>query len=587
LWNRIKGAYKNIYDGIINSLMLRSLQFVITISFAVVTILVILFVGLTLYKRFELSAEKNTSLNANQLTDQINSNIEYYLSSMIKVSDSLEQNIYLDRNIPNLKLQDQMNVLHSTREDIASLAIFSDRGELIMGTSADSLKDNAHVVNADWFNTALYKSEHLFFSPPHVQNLFQGNNQWVVSLSRAINYYQENELVKGVLLVDMNFSTIGELCQNVSIGKRGYIYIVDADNNIIYHPQQQLINLGLKTENNQDFLGTYVEPSSEGNRLITVKSVRYTNWKLVAVSYMSELVTSRKNISNFLIFVLLFCTMFIIFIFIFISDRISRPIKQLEKYMKRVEEGEFDIYIDVKGEDEVVRLSKAFNIMVSKIRNLMDQVIIEQEAKRKSELEALQSQINPHFLYNTLDSIVWMSENKKNEEVIKMITSLAKLFRISISRGKNIITVEQEIEHARNYLIIQKVRYKNKFEFEITAEEQVLKYKTLKLILQPLIENAIYHGIEYMVDEGTIKISASEVDGKLLMQVSDNGLGIEPEKLENLLQYETKSEAGSGVGIKNVHERIQLRFGKEYGLEVESELEEGTCIKIWLPLIKD
>lgn len=585
--NRIKRAYNKIYDGIINSLKLRSLQFVITISFAVVTILAILFVGLTLSKRFEISAEKNTSLNANQLTDQINSNIEYYLSSMIKVSDSLEQSIYLDRNIPNLKLQDQMNVLQGTREDIASLAIFSNKGELIMGTPAAPLKENSHVYNEDWFNAALYKSDGLFFSPPHVQNLFQRNHQWVVSLSRAINYYEGDKLVKGVLLVDMNFSTISELCQNVSIGKRGYIYIVNAEDNIIYHPQQQLINLGLKTENSQDFLGTYVEPSGEGNRLITVKSVKYTNWKVVAVSYMSELVTSRKDISNFMMFIFLFCTMFIIFIFIFISERISRPIKQLERYMKRVEEGEFDIYIDVKGEDEVVRLSKAFNIMVSKIRNLMDQVIIEQEAKRKSELEALQSQINPHFLYNTLDSIVWMSENKKNEEVIKMITALAKLFRISISRGKNIITVEQEIEHARNYLIIQKIRYKNKFEFEITAEDKVLKYKTLKLILQPLIENAIYHGIEYMVDQGLIEISASEVEGKLLMEVSDNGLGIDPEKLENLLQYETKAEAGSGVGVKNVHERIQLRFGKEYGLEVESELEEGTRIKIWLPIIKD
>jgi two-component system sensor histidine kinase YesM len=225
--------------------------------------------------------------------------------------------------------------------------------------------------------------------------------------------------------------------------------------------------------------------------------------------------------------------------------------------------------------------------MVSRIKFLMGQIVLEQEAKRKSEINALQAQINPHFLYNTLDSIVWMAEHEKNGDVITMVTALAKLFRISISKGKNIITVQEELEHVKNYLIIQTKRYKSKFKFEIEAQEDILNYKTLKLILQPIVENSIYHGIEYMVDEGFIKISVGVIDGKLLFQVRDNGLGMAPETCKYLLVQETKSKSGSGVGVKNVHERIQLSYGKEYGLEIESELEIGTSVRIWLPLIKD
>ena len=546
-----------------------------------------LFVGILIYNKSSNLLENNATLSTKQLVNQVNSNIEYYLKSTKEVSNLLEKNIYLNENIPNSKLQDQMNVIQTIREDITSVAVFSDKGELIIGSPSLILKDKVNIINQDWFKSAINKSENIKFSLPHVQNLFNGKHDWVVSLSRGIYFYSGAKKVRGVLLVDMNYSTIGQLCQNISIGKRGYIYIVDSDNNIIYHPQQQLINIGLKSEKREDYLGSYIEDSDEGKKLVTIKTVNYTNWKVVAVAYMSEISDLKKTGTNFIGWILFVCIILVIFIFGFISAKISHPIKELEESMKRVEEGEFNIYIDVKGEDEVERLATAFNLMISKVRYLMGQIVIQQEAKRKSELDALQAQINPHFLYNTLDSIVWMAENGKNDGVITMVTALAKLFRISISRGRNIITVREEIEHAKNYLIIQKIRYKNKFKFEIITQEEVLEYKTTKLILQPLIENSIYHGIEYMVDEGFIRISVSITNGKLLYEVSDNGLGIDPEKLKHLLEYRVKTDSGSGVGVKNVHERIQIRYGMGYGLEIQSEIEEGTTIKIWLPLIKE
>jgi two-component system, sensor histidine kinase YesM len=585
--NKIIRFLKNRFNVVVNSFKVRGIQFIITISFTLITVLAMLFVGIVIYNKFSNSLENSAALSTKQLVNEVNSNIEYYLKSTKDVSNLLDKNIYLNENIPNSKLQDQMNVIQNIRGDIASLAVFSDKGELIIASPTSVLKDKANIIDQEWFKSALNETDNVIFSLPHVQNLFNGKHDWVVSLSRAIYFYKGNKRIRGVLLVDMNYSIIGQLCQNISIGKRGYIYIVDSDNNIIYHPEQQLINIGLKSENREDYLGSYLESSDEGERLVTIKTVNYTNWKVVAVAYMSEILDFKNAITNFIGWILLVCIILIIFIFGFISAKISHPIKQLEESMKMVEAGEFDIYIDVKGEDEVERLATAFNLMISKVRYLMGQIVIEQEAKRKSELNALQAQINPHFLYNTLDSIVWMAENEKSDGVITMVTALAKLFRISISRGKNIITVREEMEHAKNYLIIQKIRYKDKFNFEIIAQKEVLEYKTLKLILQPLIENSIYHGIEYMVDEGFIKISASITNGKLLYEIRDNGLGIEPEKLKKLLDYKVKTNTGSGVGVKNVHERIQLSYGLEFGLEIQSKIEEGTTIKIWLPLIEE
>ncbi len=221
--------------------------------------------------------------------------------------------------------------------------------------------------------------------------------------------------------------------------------------------------------------------------------------------------------------------------------------------------------------------------MVGRIGELMEQIIHEQEQKRRGELEVLHAQIHPHFLYNTLNSVVRMAGSGKSEDVITMITSLSKFFRISLSRGKHIITVQEELEHIRNYLIIQKIRYKNKFEFEINADPDVMGCPTLKLILQPIVENAIYHGIEYMVDEGLITITAGIEDGKVLIQVKDNGVGIPPDKLASLLSGAPGTGEGSGVGLRNVHERIRLYYGADYGLTIESQPDVGTTVCVWIP----
>lgn len=582
---------KKVSERLSDFLRFKSIRFIITVSFACITVSAMVFIGVILSGKFSKTSEQNVALSTTHVIEQVSLNLDNYQKSMVGISNLIERSINNAQKLPDNKLEEKLDVILDTRDDIVSIAIFTDKGKLVEGTPFSKLKDNVKVTEQEWFSKGLVNPNGTFLSAPHVQNLFDGKYNWVLSLSKPVSFNYNGEMVQGILLIDMNFNSIEQLCKKVNLGNRGYIYILDSQNNIIYHPQQELIYAGLKSEENEEAYkntyGTFKQKVNNEERLLTIKSVGYTDWKVVAISYMEELSATKNSMTNFSVLILVLGIVFVILIFIFISAKITKPIKQLDESMKMVEEGDLDVTVDIKGDKEVVHLSRSFNIMISKIKQLMQQIVIEQESKRKSELDALQAQINPHFLYNTLDSIVWMAENGNSQDVITMVTSLARLFRISISRGKNIITVKEELEHARNYLIIQKVRYKSKFNFHIEAEDEILQYKTLKLLLQPIIENALYHGIEYMVEEGSINITAKKVQEKLLFEVRDNGLGMKSEVLENILSYIANTKGGSGVGVKNVHERIQLSFGSEYGLKIESEIEEGTVVKIWLPLLKD
>ena len=271
----------------------------------------------------------------------------------------------------------------------------------------------------------------------------------------------------------------------------------------------------------------------------------------------------------------------------YISARITAPIQELEKSVNALEAGELDAEVYMGGSYEIRHLGRSISDMAKRIQTLMDDIVMEHESKRKSEFDTLQSQINPHFLYNTLDIIVWMIENEQKQEAVKVVTALARFFRISLSKGKSIIPVRDELEHVRNYLMIQQKRFKNKFTYQIEAGPEVFPMASLKLMLQPLVENAIYHGMEFMDGDGEILIRVWQEGEKLIFIIRDNGLGMTKEKAEGLLTGETHSVSGkgSGIGVKNVNERIRLYFGEGYGLSIFSEPDEGTTVQISLPAV--
>jgi len=569
----------------------RKIQVLISFSSITITILAVVLVSFLLFNRFTKAAEENAYLNLGQIIEQVNANLEMYVSGMQDIFQVAQDKMSEASDITDEpKLKEQLETLLGTRQDLVSIALFTTKGELVRGVPAYPMRRNTRLTEQSWFESAIRNPEELQFSPPHIQNLFKSEYRWVVSMSRLITYRDNSRDQEGVLVMDINFRTIDELSQRVSLGKKGYVYIIDSVGNIVYHPQQQLIYAGLKYENIEPVLnyayGSYVDETEGEQRLITIQTVKPAGWKIVGVAYAEEFLTTRKELGGFLYGFLLAAIAVILVINLYVSARISQPIRRLERSVKMVEKGDFGTSVHVGGAYEVEQLSKRFNLMLRRIRELMDQIIREQEAKRKSELDVLQSQINPHFLYNTLNSVTRMAELGRTEEVVTTITSLSRFFRISLSKGDHIITVQEELEHIRHYLIIQTIRFKNKFTYEIRAEEGTLDCLTLKLILQPLVENAIHHGIEKSAEAGFIGVYARFTEDHLELIVKDNGIGMTEETLGKLLSGALRSEKGSGVGVTNVQERVSLYYGKPYGLFFESEPEEGTSVTIKLPIVK-
>ncbi|MFU1793817.1 sensor histidine kinase [Paenibacillus azoreducens] len=569
------------------SFKLRSIQTIITVSFTLVTILVVIAVSIMLYNKFAKTAEENAYLNIQQIIEQVDYHLELYVKGMQDIFEVVEDQIHKSQGITSPILREQLSTLLDTREDLVSVGLFSPEGKLVLDIPNLEMRRNTRLTQQSWFESAHVHPQQLSFSAPHIQNLYKGQYKWVVSLSRMITYRDQGATKKGILLVDVNFRTIDELSRKVALGKRGYAYIIDDLGNIVYHPQQQLIYAGLKYENLEPVFdyayGSYTDNPGGETRYITVRTVDPIKWKIIGVAYPDEIVTTKKDLNEFIFWFLLVVCAAVVILAVFVSAKIAQPLRRLEQSVQSVGEGDFSTPILVSGAYEVVQLSKRFNFMLHRIRQLMDQIIYEQEAKRRSELDVLQAQINPHFLYNTLNSVVRLAEKGKKDEIVATITSLSKFFRISLSKGKNIITLGEELEHVRHYLIIQKIRFKNKFNYVIDYDIEILSCLTLKLILQPIVENAIVHGIEKMSDEGYIHISASIQDSRLVITVSDNGLGMSRQVMDRLLTGVSRS-GGSGVGVRNVHERIRLYYGKNYGLSFESELEAGTTVTITLPV---
>lgn len=572
-----------------------SIQMVISLSFTAVAVTGMALMGLSLVWRFSAGAEELANENTRRMLSQVNMNLDSYLRRMMRVSDAMYYQVIKNTDLESDRLEPGMELLYEeNRDELVSIAVFDGQGALVAGTPLNALKAGADPASSDWYQAALDRMENLHFSAPHIQNLFEDPDygyRWVVSLSRYVQLTRAGITYSGVLLVDMSFSGIEQVCRDVELTNGGYLYLTDAAGELIYHPRQQLIYAGLAAENNLAAAaladGTHQETFGGEERLVTVKTVGYTGWKLVGVVPRAGAGDDGGYTFLFGLSMLLFSAFLLAFLNFRISARISDPIRRLEQSVKELEAGAEQVVIREDGCYEVRRLAHSIASMVSTMRHLMDDIIRQEQQKRRSELEVLQSQINPHFLYNTLDSVIWMTEAGRYEEAIQMVTSLARLFRISLSRGDSLIPLTEELEHARHYMTIQQIRYRDKFSTRISAQPDTRQLYTLKLIVQPLLENAIYHGMAGCEEDGRITVTAKREGDDLVIDVSDNGTGMPPEVAKGLLDEnrpQTRT-SGSGIGVRNVHRRIRLTFGERYGLEVFSEPDEGTTVRIRLPLI--
>ncbi len=563
---------------------------VIAVSFTVISIIGMLSIGIIYFSTYTNNSQRQIVEDNTQLVSQVEVNLTNYLRNMMRISDSLYYNVIKDTDFESDNIDREMTLLYeANRDNLVSIACFETDGTLVAAAPVTTLKSHASIAEQEWFVRALKKPENHHFSSSHVQNLFVDSDNryyWVISLSRGIELTRDGNTTSGILLVDMNFSGIEHLFTKVNSNELGYMYLVDREGEIVYHPKQNLIYSRIAKENNIAAAeyddGTHMEKFQGEERIVIVKTVGYTGWKIVSVIEKENL--HLNNINAVWMTVLSIAILMLIVINQCISIVVTRPLHKLEKSVKQLDL-QYPDKIYVGGPEEIRHLGETLRAMVFQMKKLMDDRVKEQEEKRKNELDALQSQINPHFLYNTLDSIVWMIESERYEEAVEMITALANLFRISLSQGKTIITIKEEFQHAQNYSNIQKMRFKNQFQVNFLLDEKLEKYLTIKLIIQPLLENAIYYGMEVTDGDGEILVSGYELDGDIYIDVVDNGIGMPPEQVERLLTGEPyKRKRGSGIGLRNVDRRIKLYFGENYGLKIKSEPDVGTKITIHLPM---
>ena len=573
----------------------NSIRSTIFVYFTVTALAASLLITISLYQRLSTQVGEVVQEENQSLINQVARSVESYLRTVMKLSDSLYYGAVKNADLSSQSINNEITLLYDNNKDnVDNIALFTQGGEIVEAVPAARLKNSLDVTREEWFHNALEKTENQHFSDPHVQYVFENNEnqyRWVVSLSRAVELTEGTSTTQGVLLVDLSYSSLEHLFDGVTTGKGGYVYLIGSDGEILYHPRIQLIDSGRLKENNKMAAGykdgNHKEIFEGKSRIITVRSVGYTGWKIVGVTPKSVISLNSIKTRLFIVFMITLILFILILINSYISSRITNPIKELEKSVGILEEGDLETDVSIGGSYEIQHLGNSIKNMAIQIRVLMDDIVAEHEAKRKQEFDTLQSQINPHFLYNTLDIIVWMIENEQKNEAVKAVTALARFFRISLSKGKSIITVRDELEHVRSYLMIQQMRFKNKFTYEIEAEEECMGFTSLKLILQPLVENAIYHGMEFMDGEGEIKLSVFKKEKDLMITVSDNGLGMTQDQVLSLFSDEVRvtSKKGSGIGVKNVNERIKLYFGERYGLTIDSEPDEGTTIAIRLPAV--
>lgn len=533
------------------------------------------------YKNSMFSSAYVTSKQSVAQADETVSN---YIFSIKSKLDNLC--IETDKCTDAASLKKVISTASRLEDDIYCVSVYDMQGNVLSnGNDTDeNIKDGLTDLS---FDKSVYSNlkDGYAISQPHVNTLYQNKYPWVVTIAKKeySNLFSQQVFVA----IDFRFSSIAKYIDKVSIGQRGYCYIVNSKGQIIYHPQQQILFSGLKEENTFEISELSDGIHRKKDNIYNISSLDSCNWKIVGVSFNDEITQAVKSqVVVGLIFALFFSAFMSAVIYFLLSRTVTRPVRRLVASMQKFEKQAetFEYKADMSNVAEFQTLSTSFEHMVLMIQSLVEKVHNEEIVLRKTELKALQAQINPHFLYNTLDSIQWMCEQDNSKDAVKMVGALAKLFRISISHGNEFITISDELKHAESYLIIQSYRYKNQFTYSFDVDKSVLDCMCNKITIQPFIENAIYHGLDRMVDEGEIKIIVERRGKDIAIIVKDNGLGMTEEQCKAVLQ---KGRSDSkGIGVKNVDDRLKIYFGEEYGITIDSELDVGTTVTIKIPKIE-
>lgn len=561
--------------------------------FAIVSILV-----------FTNQVKKNISEHTNQMLNQVKTTIDVYINSIEKISNYITNEIedYAFFNMKSssdlwesekTRMSSMLSNIANTHPEVAGILIATEN-DMYVSTGMTRISRDS-FANEAWYKQAVEKPEEIqIISNVTGRNIvtnesYSADN--VFSLSKAMIDKSSGE-VMGVILMDIKHDIISQSIQSITIGEKGFIFVIDDDQHIVYTPTNAVTYRVNPTWLSLDLGQSSITSKINGETYqIRYEKSDYTGWKIVGVFSLDEIMENVYGMLYILITCLCLTLICIIIISLKISQTITKPIVLLKKAMKKAESGDLTVRFDVYYQDEINELGKSFNHMLERIEQLVHMVYLEQRNKRMAELKVLQEQIKPHFLYNTLDTISWMAREYEADDIVSLVDALTNMFRIGLSHGKDYITVKEEITYVTNYLYIQKIRYRSKLNYEIIEAEELLDYEVPKLILQPLVENAIYHGIKAKRGEGHLRISVKEVEGNCMeFSVEDDGSGMAEEKVKELnilLNEPIRLEVKQSFGLFYIEERLRIKYGKHFHVKVESNKDVGTKVTITIPKFSD
>lgn len=558
-------------------------QMIFIISIAIVGAILML-ATVTTNQIIFTRTDKLIESTSKEINKQVIMNYENYLSNVIDISNSLQGYIVEYTKENNV---DELNRLFvattNIEKNIRSVALLNEYGQVVSSSINSGI--NPRIADIDWFKQAIQMVDIHHFSGLHTENIVMNGKDEVVTISKYVQYMKNNETMNGVLMIDINTSNFKTLAAQTNLGESGHIIITDQTNGLIYSSNSECTSRICDSAMiaQSIVLGGKLVSLNDLNMYVNVNTIKDTRWKIATFINVNEIVTMKTEILVQMIFIFLGTLIAVAITSYIFSRRITNPMNKLKKHITLIEQGDFDTRVHVEGQKEVLLLADAFNNMSDKVKELMIKVLNEQNEKRKTHFIALQNQINPHFLYNTLDSIVALSENNRNKDVELAIIALSKFFRMSISSEMNLVELKDEIEHIRNYLVIQQIRYRNAFKFDFEIDEEILHHKVIKLSLQPLVENAILHGIQPDEAFTTILIKAYHKDGFTFIEVFNEGYGISQDRINEIHEMIQSEKQSSSLGLKNVYQRLKLYYGDEADLTIESELDEYTKVIMKMP----
>ena len=497
-----------------------------------------------------ISTSRYITLYADKLKNMIN---------LLSV-DADVRNFLISGNEDSKKSIEKMiySILDSNK-GIKNITVIGKNGNIVSSDKNNDMKISENMMKEKWYVDAINNSDMPVFNPSRKNSTSSMNSAlWFLSISRDIKNSKGENL--GVIVFDIKYETLERYLNSISFGKQIDNIIVDKNNNIIYYKD-------VKCFADKKCLAKFSEKNKNKDTYLYETQIENTNWNLRSLANTNDLVTLKKNFSHIVIIIFLVSLAFSSIITFIVITKILRPLIKLENHMQNFENNLRKFHLSEKTGYEVQNLVEHFNVMVEKIKYL-----------REYEIKALHSQINPHFLYNTLDTIIWMAEFEDNEKVISITKSLANYFRLSLSNGHEKIPLKDEIMHTKEYLFIQKQRYEDKLSYFFNIEdESLLSIEVPKIIIQPIVENSIYHGIKNLSGNGIITIDVYKQNSTVNISVKDNGIGFEKAK-----QFK-KSKTG-GVGTQNVDKRIKFYYGKNYGVFINKDNKtKGAEVIIKIP----